>query len=74
MNAVALTQELVRIDTINPTSPERPCAERVGRQLEEASPIGVGGETQRRYARIIGADDLASIDLDSCPRSDGRCE
>jgi succinyl-diaminopimelate desuccinylase len=36
MNAVALTQELVRIDTINPTSPERPCAERVGKLLEEA--------------------------------------
>jgi len=36
MNAVALTQELVRIDTVNPSSPERPCAERVGKLLEDA--------------------------------------
>ena len=36
MNAVELTRELVRIDTINPTSPERPCAERAGRLLEDA--------------------------------------
>ena len=36
MNAVELTRELVRIDTINPASPERPCAERVGRLLENA--------------------------------------
>lgn len=36
MNAIELTRELVRIDTINPTSPERPCAERVGRLLENA--------------------------------------
>lgn len=36
MNAVELTQELVRIDTINPVSPERPCAERLGRLLEDA--------------------------------------
>ena len=36
MNAVELTRELVRIDTINPVSPERPCAERVGRLLEDA--------------------------------------
>jgi succinyl-diaminopimelate desuccinylase len=36
MNAVELTRELVRIDTINPTSPERPCAERVGTLLEDA--------------------------------------
>lgn len=36
MNAVELTRELVRIDTINPVSPERPCAERVGKLLEEA--------------------------------------
>jgi succinyl-diaminopimelate desuccinylase len=36
MNAVELTRELVRIDTINPQSPERPCADRVGKLLEEA--------------------------------------
>ncbi|MFN2546342.1 MAG: M20 family metallopeptidase [Myxococcales bacterium] len=36
MNAVELTRELVRIDTINPMSPERPCAERVGKLLAEA--------------------------------------
>jgi succinyl-diaminopimelate desuccinylase len=36
MNAVELTRELVRIDTVNPVSPERPCAERVGRLLEDA--------------------------------------
>jgi len=36
MNAVELTRELVRIDTINPVSPERPCAERVGKLLQDA--------------------------------------
>lgn len=36
MNAVALTQELVRIRTVNPLDPERPAAERVGRLLEDA--------------------------------------
>lgn len=36
MNAVELTRELVRIDTVNPVSPERPAAERVGRLLEGA--------------------------------------
>ena len=36
MNAVELTRELVKIDTINPVSPERPCAERVGKLLEGA--------------------------------------
>jgi len=35
MNAVELTQELVRIDTVNPASPERPCADLLGRLLEE---------------------------------------
>lgn len=32
--AVALTRELVRFDTVNPVSPERPCAEHLGRLLE----------------------------------------
>ena len=36
MNAVELTRELVRIDTINPTSPEKPCADKLGKLLEEA--------------------------------------
>jgi succinyl-diaminopimelate desuccinylase len=36
MNAVELTRVLVRIDTVNPRSPERPCAEIVGKLLEEA--------------------------------------
>lgn len=36
MNAVELTRELVSIDTVNPLSPERPAAERVGRLLEQA--------------------------------------
>ena len=36
MNAVELTRELVRIDTINPQSPERPCAERTGKLLQDA--------------------------------------
>jgi succinyl-diaminopimelate desuccinylase len=36
MNAVELTRELVRIDTINPQSPERPCAERAGKLLQDA--------------------------------------
>ena len=36
MNAVELTRELVRIDTINPMSPERPCAEKIGELLEDA--------------------------------------
>ena len=36
MNAVELTRQLVRIDTINPQSPEKPCAERVGKLLEDA--------------------------------------
>ena len=36
MNAIALTQELVRIRTINPLDPERPAAERTGKLLEDA--------------------------------------
>ena len=36
MNAVDLTRELVRIDSINPQTPERRCAERVGKLLEDA--------------------------------------
>ena len=36
MNAIALTQELVRIRTVNPLDPERPAAERVGKMLEDA--------------------------------------
>jgi len=36
MNAVRLTQQLVRIDTVNPKSPERPCAELAAKLLEEA--------------------------------------
>jgi succinyl-diaminopimelate desuccinylase len=36
MNAVELTRELVRIDTINPRSPERPAAELCGKLLEKA--------------------------------------
>jgi succinyl-diaminopimelate desuccinylase len=36
MNAVALTQELVRIRTVNPLDPERPAAERAGKLLEDA--------------------------------------
>jgi succinyl-diaminopimelate desuccinylase len=33
--AVELTRELVRIDTVNPVSPEKPAAERVARLLED---------------------------------------
>jgi succinyl-diaminopimelate desuccinylase len=33
VNAVELTRELVRIDTVNPTSAERPAAERLGQLL-----------------------------------------
>jgi succinyl-diaminopimelate desuccinylase len=36
INAVELARELVRIDTINPVSPEKPCADKVGRLLEDA--------------------------------------
>ncbi|MFL5368825.1 MAG: M20 family metallopeptidase [Myxococcales bacterium] len=36
MNAVELTRQIVRIDTINPKSPERPCAELLGKLLENA--------------------------------------
>jgi succinyl-diaminopimelate desuccinylase len=36
MNAVELTRRIVRIDTINPKSPERPCAELLGGLLEDA--------------------------------------
>jgi succinyl-diaminopimelate desuccinylase len=36
MNAVELTRELVRIDTINPQSAERPCAQRAAKLLEDA--------------------------------------
>ena len=36
MNAVELTRELVRIDSINPQTPERRCAELVGKLLEDA--------------------------------------
>jgi succinyl-diaminopimelate desuccinylase len=36
MNAVELTRELVRIDSINPHTPERRCAEHVGKLLEDA--------------------------------------
>jgi succinyl-diaminopimelate desuccinylase len=35
-DAVALTQELLRIDTINPPGRERECAQRVGAQLEQS--------------------------------------
>jgi len=34
MGPVALTQELVRMDTVNPVSPERPCTERLAGLLE----------------------------------------
>jgi succinyl-diaminopimelate desuccinylase len=36
LNAIQLTRELLRINTINPTHPERPCAERVAGLLEGA--------------------------------------
>ena len=36
MNAVELTRDLVRIDTVNPQSAERPAAERLGQLLIEA--------------------------------------
>lgn len=36
MNAVELTRELVRTESVNPVNPERPCAERVGKLLEDA--------------------------------------
>ena len=36
MNAVELTRELVRIDTVNPQSAERPATERLGQLLVEA--------------------------------------
>ena len=36
MNAIELTQALVRLDSINPQSPERPCAELTGGLLEGA--------------------------------------
>jgi succinyl-diaminopimelate desuccinylase len=36
MNPVGLTQELVRIRTVNPLDPERPAAERAGKLLEDA--------------------------------------
>src|SRR5207237_406009 len=36
MNAVELTKRIVRIDTINPKSPERPCAELLAKLLEGA--------------------------------------
>jgi len=34
--AISLTQELLRFQTINPTSPERPCAEYLAGILEQA--------------------------------------
>jgi len=36
VNAVDLTRRIVRIDTINPHSPERPCADLLGKLLEDA--------------------------------------
>ena len=36
MNAIELTRELLRINTVNPTNPERPCAEKVAALLEGA--------------------------------------
>ncbi|HZA13846.1 MAG TPA: M20 family metallopeptidase [Myxococcaceae bacterium] len=36
LNAIELTRELLRINTINPTHPERPCAEKVAGLLEAA--------------------------------------
>ena len=36
MNAVELTRELVRMQTVNPVNPERPCADAVGRLLQAA--------------------------------------
>ena len=44
MNAVALTQELVRIKTVNPLDPERPAAERAAKLLQDAG-------SSRRAAR-----------------------
>ena len=36
IDAVELTRELVRTDSINPTSTERACADRIGALLEKA--------------------------------------
>lgn len=72
MNAVELTRELVSIDTINPVSPERPCAERVGKLLEDAG-FAVGKHEFARgrtsvVARREGADALCLAGhLDTVP-------
>ena len=36
LSALELTRALVRFDTINPPGNERPCAEHLGRILEDA--------------------------------------
>ena len=48
MNAVELTRELVQIDTINPHSPERPCAERVGNRADWFNPAAAKWMTDGR--------------------------
>jgi succinyl-diaminopimelate desuccinylase len=65
LDPVRLTRDLVGVDTINPTSPERPCTERVARLLED------GGFAVKLYefapgraslvARLPGAGDAPPI-------------
>jgi succinyl-diaminopimelate desuccinylase len=63
MNAVELTRELVRIDSINPTSPERPCAEKAGRLLEQAGYQVAYHEFAPGRASLVARRDAAGTPL-----------
>ncbi len=61
VDAVALTRELIRFDTINPPGREKPCAEHIGRLLEEAGfrcdYVAMGEGRTNLVARLGGTAD-----------------
>ena len=81
--AISLTQELLRFQTINPTSPERPCAEYLAGILEQAGfSIGlhefapnrtsvvarIGGHPDRRPLVFVGHIDTVPLGARSWSR------
>ena len=66
-NAVTLTQELIRFDTVNPPGQERACAEHLGRLLQSAgfacTYVEMGEGRANLVARIGGAGDRLPIAL-----------
>lgn len=65
VNAVTLTQELIRFDTVNPPGQEKACAEHLGRLLEAAGfrcdYVEMGEGRANLIARIGGANDRLPI-------------